>query len=393
MTAPGDSRACWCPRGTTFRSRPRCAAGWATPTCATASARRHGTGVPSCPGGGTRPRGSRGCSPRWGRDPRVAGGPRPGGVTILALLVVRVGTGPFLEGVRLLDARSLAAAAGIGVVATVSCAWRWSLVARGLGVPLPLPGAVAACYRAQLVNATLPGGIVGDVHRAVRHGRGTGDLGRGLRAVAWERSAGQAVQLGLAFLVLLLLPSPVRGSIPAITAAVAGVALALWLLARVLSRSGPSPAARAIRALRTDLRSALFQGTAGLGILLASVLAVTAHVATFLLAARVAGSSSSPVLVLPLALLVLLAMGLPTNVAGWGPREGVAAWAFASAGLGADLGVATAVVYGVMALVASLPGAVVIAAGWLREKDRTLRDDVRRQAPQPVRVLEGTAHG
>ena len=316
-----------------------------------------------------------------------------GGVTILALLVVRVGTGPFLEGFRLLDARSLAAAAGIGVVATVSCAWRWSLVARGLGVPLPLPGAVAACYRAQIVNATLPGGIVGDVHRAVRHGRGTGDLGRGLRAVAWERSAGQAVQLGLAFLVILLLPSPVRGSIPAITAAVAGVALALWLLARVLSRSGPSPAARAIRALRTDLRSALLQGTAWPGILLASVLAVTAHVATFLLAARVAGSSSSPVLVLPLALLVLLAMGLPTNVAGWGPREGVAAWAFASAGLGADLGVATAVVYGVMTLVASLPGAVVIAAGWLRERDRTRRDDVRRQAPQPVRVLEGTAHG
>ena len=64
---------------------------------------------------------------------------------------------------------------------------------------------------------------------------------------------------------------------------------------------------------------------------------------------------------LPLALLVMLAAALP-NVGGWGPREGVTAWAFAAAGLGASLGVATAVVYGVMVFVASLPGAAVLMA-------------------------------
>ena len=65
---------------------------------------------------------------------------------------------------------------------------------------------------------------------------------------------------------------------------------------------------------------------------------------------------------LPLALLVMLAMVLP-SIAGWGPREGVTAWAFGAAGLGAEQGVATAVVYGVMVLVASLPGAVVLVRG------------------------------
>ena len=64
---------------------------------------------------------------------------------------------------------------------------------------------------------------------------------------------------------------------------------------------------------------------------------------------------------LPLALLVMLAAALP-NVGGWGPREGVTAWAFAAAGLGASRGVATAVVYGVMVFVASLPGAAVLVA-------------------------------
>jgi hypothetical protein len=100
------------------------------------------------------------------------------------------------------------------------------------------------------------------------------------------------------------------------------------------------------------------------GIVLASLVIVAGHTATFLIAARAAGSTAPPTRLLPLALLVLLATTLPINVGGWGPREGVAAWAFGVAGLSADQGVATAVVYGVMVLVASLPGAVVLAVEW-----------------------------
>ena len=80
--------------------------------------------------------------------------------------------------------------------------------------------------------------------------------------------------------------------------------------------------------------------------------------ATFLIAARTAGATVPPSRMVPLVLLVLLAAALP-NIGGWGPREGVTAWAFSAAGLGASLGVATAVVYGVMVFVASLPGAAV----------------------------------
>jgi hypothetical protein len=72
---------------------------------------------------------------------------------------------------------------------------------------------------------------------------------------------------------------------------------------------------------------------------------------------------------LPLALLVLAAAALP-NVGGWGPREGVTAWAFGAAGLGTSLGVATAVAYGVMVFVATLPGAAVLAAAWVH-RERT----------------------
>src|SRR6185312_15180836 len=112
------------------------------------------------------------------------------------------------------DAAALAAATGIGLMTTLCCAWRWRIVAGGLGVELSLPAAVAAYYRSLFLNVTLPGGVVGDVHRGVSHGRDVSDVGRALRAVAWERFAGQVVQGILTVIVLLALPSPVHSSMP-----------------------------------------------------------------------------------------------------------------------------------------------------------------------------------
>ena len=85
---------------------------------------------------------------------------------------------------------------------------------------LSLPAAVAAYYRSIFLNVTLPGGIVGDVHRGISHGRDVRDVGRALRAVAWERSAGQVVQIVLTVVVLLVLPSPVHSSMPLVAIAV-----------------------------------------------------------------------------------------------------------------------------------------------------------------------------
>src|SRR4029453_17536647 len=93
---------------------------------------------------------------------------------------------------------------------TVAAAWRWTVVARGVGLRVPLPSAVASYYRSQLVNVTVPGGVVGDVERAVRHGREPGGLGVAARSVGMERIGGQVVQLVLTAAVLLLVPSAFR---------------------------------------------------------------------------------------------------------------------------------------------------------------------------------------
>src|ERR671921_1530007 len=142
------------------------------------------------------------------------------GAAILGFLVWRLGTGAFLEPLRRIDARSLAVAAGIAVPTTVCCAWRWRLVSAGLGVDLPLRSAIGAYYRSQFLNTVLPGGVLGDVNRAVQHGRDVGDVGHGLRAVVWERTAGQVVQFAVTIVILLLLPSPVQALMPAVVASV-----------------------------------------------------------------------------------------------------------------------------------------------------------------------------
>ena len=120
------------------------------------------------------------------------------------------------------------------------CAWRWRIVARGLGLDLSLSAAVAAYYRSLFLNVTLPGGVVGDIHRGVSHGRDVSDVGRGLRAVAWERSAGQAVQIALTIVVLLALPSPVQSSMPLVAIAVVAAVLAAVLVARTRPGGGQS---------------------------------------------------------------------------------------------------------------------------------------------------------
>lgn len=293
-----------------------------------------------------------------------------GGAGILGLLLWRVGTGPFLDGLRLIDGWALVAALAIGALTTVCCAWRWSLVAEGLGVRLPLGTAIAHCYRSVFLNSTLPGGILGDVDRAVRHGKDAGDMGRGVRAVVWERTAGQLVQIVIAVIVLFAFPSPVQKYLPvAALVAVVGGAL-VYLVAKALPRSGPGRFARTIRAAEADIRSGLLANGNWFGVLVASAVVVCGHLGMFVLAARTAGATAPLALLVPLTLLALLAMSLPLNVGGFGPREGVAAWAFAAAGLTADQGIATAMVYGALALASSLPGAAVLVVRRLRFSGR-----------------------
>lgn len=269
-------------------------------------------------------------------------------LAILAGLLWWHSTSAFVAALKAVDGPSVAAALAAGLFSTVCAAARWRLIARRLGLPLPLTGAVAAYYRALFLNAVLPAGVLGDVHRAVSHGHRAGDVGRGVRAVVLERAAGQIVLVLACLAVLPARPSLLASLTPALIPA-ALVLSVLLALARWRHRAVAAALAEARGVL------AAWPGVAGL-----SVAALAGHLALFVVAARAAGSHAPLIELLPLLLLALLVMGLPINVGGWGPREAVTALAFGAAGLGSAEGLTISVVYGVLTFVSALPGALAL---------------------------------
>src|SRR5690606_11925503 len=138
-------------------------------------------------------------------------------------------------------------------------------------------------------------------------------------------------------------------------------ALAAAVAVALAGRSGRAAKwRRDLGVFLVDARASLFARNAWPPVLALSVLALSGHLALVLAAARVAGSSAPLTALVPPLLMALLVMVLPVNVGGWGPREGMCALAFGAAGLGAAHGLASAVVYGALALLSSLPGAAVL---------------------------------
>jgi uncharacterized membrane protein YbhN (UPF0104 family) len=314
------------------------------------------------------------------------------GVTVLWFLGRRVGAAPFEDGLRAVTWQAVVAAVTLTVLTTVCSAWRWRVVARALGANIELPGATGAYYRSLFLNSVLPGGVLGDVHRAVTHGRRAGDVARGVRAVAWERLYGQVIQALVTAVVLLTLPSPVRPALPYVLAGVAGVAGCAVLIVRGAARRGRSQLARAVRAISADLRRGLLAPGVWPQLTVASVLVVAGHTATFVIAARVAGSTAPLGELVALLMVVQTAVVIPLSIGGWGLREGTAAWAFAAAGLGAASGVTVATLYAVIMLVAVAPGAGLLLGDAVRRR-RGPEHSGESRAPDPAPLTREAARG
>jgi GTP cyclohydrolase II len=308
------------------------------------------------------------------------------GVTVLWFLVRQVGAAPFKEGLHAVTWPAVVAAVTLTALTTVCSAWRWRVVARALGVDIGLPGAACAYYRSLFLNSVLPGGVLGDVHRAVTHGRRAGDVARGVRAVAWERLCGQVIQAVVTAVVLLTLPSPVRSALPYVLAGVAGVvgvAGCAALVVRGAARRSRSRLTRAARAVAADLRRGLLARGVWPQVTLASVLVFAGHTATFVIAARVAGCTAPLGELVALLVVVQTVVVIPLSIGGWGLREGAAAWAFAAAGLGAANGVTAAILYAVLMLVAVAPGAGLLLGDAVRRRRGAGHSGESRE-PDPV---------
>ncbi len=297
-----------------------------------------------------------------------------GAALILVFVIRQTGGAPFREGLRAVDVWVIVVGVLVTAATTLCVAARWREVTRVLGGGLDLRTAVGAYYRSQFLNVVLPTGVLGDAHRAAGRRRHVG-WGRSIRAVVWDRVCGQAIQLVLTGVALLFLPSPLRGVMPVIlaVAVVGGVALGVMLWAARGSTIG-----RVRGAVWQDARRLLARRVrARIGA--ESVAALVGHLVCFLVAMGAVGVPAGLGTQVGLALVVLAAMAIPLSLAGWGPREGVAFWAFGAMGLGGSTGVSVTTVYAVLVLCSLAPGALLLTRDVVRRRRRA--DDERVDSP------------
>jgi uncharacterized membrane protein YbhN (UPF0104 family) len=257
----------------------------------------------------------------------------------------------------------LAAAVAALTLQTILSALRWRLTASRLGIEVSARTAIREYYLSQVINQSLPGGMIGDAGRAVRS-RAQAGLARAGLAVVLERFAGQLamfVVLATAFLFTLAAPGglewPRWVAVPvmiAIACAAAAPGL-VWLAARL-----PGAVGRAVSSARDVMITALVANGALVRQVLLSCGTAACNLAAFAFCARAIGIDLPLAAIAALVPLVLFAMLIPLSVSGWGLREGAASALLPIAGTTAAEGFATSVAFGLTFIVAVLPGVLAL---------------------------------
>ena len=261
------------------------------------------------------------------------------------------------------------AGVAVSVLQVVASAWRWRFTATRLGVDLRLSAACREYYRATFLNQVLPGGVMGDVSRAWRHGRSqaeAGSMGVAIRAVILERVSGQVVMMIVAVVSVASLSTRLevnpwlRLLVSVVVVGVAVAGIMVWSWRRRFRADSLS------RRFWRDARVALLSDRALFIQLASSVLIVASYLVTYLFAARAVGVDTPLLTLLPLIAPVLVTMLFPATIAGWGIREGTAAVLWSAVGLTAVDGVVVSVGYGLLVLLSSFPGSVILAMQMVR---------------------------
>lgn len=280
---------------------------------------------------------------------------------ILGLLLVWIEPGRVLAELDNVQPGWLALALAVSVVQVGLSAWRWQFTAQRLDLDLGWRQAFFNYYLASLINQVLPGGMAGDAWRAHHHGRHSGQRGPAWRAVIIERASGQLIVAVLTVAAVVMVPDWRT----AMASPAAGLTVLVLLLAIIsvlglfvyLSRRWQE----VFLTLRKDTHHALLARSAWPAQLGSSLLIVFSYTLVFALSARGIGISLDFLLLLALAMPVLLAMLIPVTVAGWGFREAAAAGIWISLGMNPEQGIAAALAYGLVVLVAALPGIIGLA--------------------------------
>lgn len=291
---------------------------------------------------------------------------RMGVPVAILFLLWQLADGPeVLRILRRVDPVWIVAALVTANLQIILSAIRWKLTAEALEQTISTRRAIWEYYLAQLLNHTLPSGILGDAGRAVRMRHQAGMI-RASQGVVIERMAGQialfaVMMAGFAALPLfdgvVALPQWLRQMVLTIGLGTAAVVVVLFA-----ARHVPGPVSRAASGFLHASRKALFARHLWLPQGGLSLLTVACNLIGVALCAEATGTSLPPIAVVTIVPLMLLAMLLPVSAGGWGLREGAAAALWPLVGATAASGVAASICFGLVILAAALPGLLMVIA-------------------------------
>jgi uncharacterized membrane protein YbhN (UPF0104 family) len=243
-------------------------------------------------------------------------------------------------------------------------AWRWRLISKGLGLHFSASTAIREYYLAQFLNQGIPGGILGDASRAARFRTHAG-LMVSASSVILERFAGQLGSLAIlsiAFFVTAVIPGGLDWPmwIPSVVLLSLFAMVLLILLLVAFIRTSSTRVARTLRELLLSAGKTIGSASSVWVLIFLSAATAICNVAGFTFAAWAIGVPFAFSAALVLVPMVLFAMLLPISIAGWGLREGAAVILLPIAGFSATEGLAASVTFGLVSLVAVIPGLLFV---------------------------------
>jgi uncharacterized membrane protein YbhN (UPF0104 family) len=284
---------------------------------------------------------------------------------LLWLLLSRTDTTALMARLAAVDPRWLTAAFALTLVQVVLISWRWAVIMAGLNASIGTVRALCINLAAFFLGQALPTSIAGDAWRVWKIRSLGFSIGTGVRGVLIDRTTAMIglvlVVLPTAPLLLARMPDPaMRWSV----AAGLGAGSALLVLALSVDRlpghwasgwlGGVAEFGRAVRGLLSRPVTAIpIIGVSAMVHLLAGV--------TMWLIAGSLGLAVGLVDCIVLMPPIVLVAGMPLSIAGWGLREGAMVAVFALVGVPMDGALLMSVLLGLLLLLVSLPGGLVLA--------------------------------
>ncbi|MBL4693246.1 MAG: flippase-like domain-containing protein [Magnetovibrio sp.] len=301
---------------------------------------------------------------------------------LIGVLVQAVGVGKAFDRLLNADPKWLALASIIALLQVVICTLRWRAVLDGLEAYLRFTTAFKYWYIGAFFNQALPSGAGGDVVRGYLAYKNGMALSAVLSSLFLDRAA---TVLALVVLVAVMTPFAAadlensRWFVRVVWMVLLGSLLGLGLV-MVFDKTPQSwvkfRIIKALHHLAVDARRVMLHPFTASSLMGWSVLG---HINLVLVVYVLFKSVDAEVSLVNCMLLfppVLLAQVVPISIAGWGVREGAMVAVFALVGVGAEVALAVSILYGLVMILVSLPGALL----WLGKDVHVVTKDVERFA-------------